>query len=102
MPQKALAKFTNKYIEDELRGKSAAQKIAWLEALQAREEQEMKEFGSHIEWERQGKGLPHTVDNPRDTIAAIKRAMAKKGKGGTRRHRGRKTRSTRALTARRR
>ena len=89
MPQKALANFTNKYIEDELRGKSSAQKIAWLEALQAREEREMKEFGSHIEWERQGKGLPHTVDNPKDTIAAIKRAMAKKGKGGTRRHRSR-------------
>jgi hypothetical protein len=89
MPQKALANFTNKYIEDELRGKSSAQKIAWLEALQAREEREMKEFGSHIEWERQGKGLPHTVDNPKDTIAAIRRAMSKKGKGGTRRRRSR-------------
>ena len=89
MPTKALAKFTNKYIEDELRGKSAAQKIAWLEALQAREEREMKESGSQILWEREGKGLPHTVDNPRDTIAAIKRAMAKKG-GTRRRHRTRR------------
>lgn len=91
---KPLAEFTNKYIEGQLSGMSAAEKIAWLEALQAREEEEMKKFGSQIEWERQGKGLHHTVDNPKDTIAAIKRRMAKKGKGGTRR-RHRRTRRTR-------
>jgi len=77
MPEKALKDYTNAYIREELAGKTPQEQIEWLEALQAREEREMKKYGSAIEWERQGLGLSHMVTNPLETVAAIKRAMKK-------------------------
>ena len=77
MPEKALKDYTNEYIREQLAGKTPEQKIEWLKALQAREEKEMQAHGNAIEWEREGLGLPHTVTNPLDSVAAIEKMMKK-------------------------
>jgi hypothetical protein len=79
MPEKPLSDFTRADITKGLDGKTDSEKIKWLQALQNREEREMKKYGSAIEWERKGLGLPANI-TPLDDIAGIERAQKRKEK----------------------